>query len=349
MIKVFKRYTVVSIMILLCFFSAFVALCNGLLATAQASDIIKTENEYVYTEEIKLSIRVTKSITTDELLQLTDKIEKCNIYLDSMIIYFDEIGNAYCPDVLLKQNEPLSLPTSKKFIRIPDNGIIVPSWVVNDELTIHGKNFHVIEKMDCDRYPFIVDSFTLNSVDYFSAFPDVLNEKNEISLRISSNTSDVYEMYSHIKEIIAEIIPEAVVFGRKTDSKVSIFQSALSMENIISTGLFLFALINTVIISYYWVVVRKREIAIRKAFGATDFSIMRLVTTELLKIIGIAALLASITQVLMWIIQSNSISFYNSIVLIMGMLIAITLATFIAMIVPVRIILNIQPSEGVKL
>lgn len=354
MLKIFKRYAGVSTMILLCFFSAFLALCNGLLSTAKASDIIRTENQYAYLNELRLSIRSSESISSDKLMEIANCAEHCNIYLDtrlnySMIVYFNEIDNGYSPTVILKQNEPLSLPTSKDINRIPDNGIVVPSRISVDELTIHGKRFRVIEKMDCEKYPFITDSLTLNGSDYFNAFPNVLTDQKEVALRILSNKYDVNQVGSHIKEKIEEIFPEAVVTARRTNTQINIFQSSQSIENLISTGLFLFALINTIIISYYWVIVRRREIAVRKAFGASNFRVMSLITLELFELIGVAALLAVLTQATIWRFQGGEINFYDVTILATGLLLAITLAIFIAMIVPVRLILRIQPSEGVKL
>ena len=81
-----------------------------------------------------------------------------------------------------------------------------------------------------------------------------------------------------------------------------------------------------------------------KHFGASNFRVMSLITLELFELIGVAALQAAI-----WRFQGGEINFYDAAILAAGLLLAITLAIFIAMIVPVRLILRIQPSEGVKL
>lgn len=354
MIKIFKRYAGVSTMILLCFFSAFLALCNGLMSTAKASDLIKTENRYAYLEELKMSIRAAESITAEEILRIAEGAEKCNIYLDTamdsaMVVYFDEISGIYSPDVVLKQNEPLSLPPPGDVSVISDNGIVTSTLISGDYLTVHGNKIRIIEKTDHEKYPFTANSFTLNGADYFAAFPDALNDKNEIALRILSNRSDVAEAYSHIKDRVTEVLPGAVVYGNKINSQADVFQAAVTMENMISIGLFLFALINTVIISYYWVIVRRREIAIRKAFGASNFRVIKLMTGELLKLIGAAALFALAVQAVVWMICDDEFSLADSGISVVGLLIAVTAAVIVTMIVPVRFILNIQPSEGVKL
>lgn len=81
--------------------------------------------------------------------------------------------------------------------------------------------------------------------------------------------------------MIRGVLPDSNVFSSdvKTTQK-NVFSGSMNVENIYFVGLFLFALINTVVISYYWVVVRKREIAIRKAFGANDSRIIGLMMGE---------------------------------------------------------------------
>lgn len=351
MLKLFKRYSVVGALIVFCFFSAFIALCNGLLSVAQISNLIQKENQYAYTNEIQATIRVTESISPDTLLELVQNVSVCNVYLENMSIYFDQIDSVYRPDILLCQNEILSLPTTKAVSNLPTGCIIAPSSNVagKSELSIHGKTFSIYDRLDAEEYPFVTGLFVINGSEYFEAFPEVLDDTNTVILRISSSKDDVYSTYSLIKENLILLIPDSSIYSSTILSTDSVFQGVLSQGNIISLGLFLFALINTIIISYYWVVVRRREIAIRKAFGASNFSVISLMARELLKLIGSSAILALAVQTLMWVRQGNSIGIKNSILIIVILLLAITIAVFIAMIIPVRFILQIQPSEGVKL
>lgn len=351
MLKIFKRYSVVSILIIFCYFSAFIALCNGLLSTVQASSLIQKENQYAYSNEVQATIRVAESITPDLLYQLMDNVDTCNVYIENMEIYFEEIDGVYRPEILLSQNEKLSLPISKNISNIPTGAIIAASSNVGEEkqLIIHGKCFSIYDKMNTDEFPFVTGLFVLNANDYFEAFPNALTDATELTLRIASNKNNAYFAYSQIQENMKKFFSEAKIYGSDVTSTESIFQSALSQENLISVGLFLFALINTIVISYYWVVVRRREISIRKAFGASNFTVIRLMTTELLKLIGFSALLATVVQSVIWMLQGNSIDVMDSIVIGVVLLISITIAVVVVMIAPVRCILQIRPSEGVKL
>lgn len=351
MLKILKRYSVVGTLIVLCFFSAFLALCNGLLSVFQASNLLQKENQYAYTNEVQATIRTANAISSTTLLELMKDVSTCNVYLENMNIYFDQIDSVYRPSILLCQNETISLPTTRPVSDLPMGYIIAPSSNVmgNTELSIHGNTFSIYEVMDTEEYPFITGLFVVNGSDYFEAFPEALDETNTIILRIASNKSDVYSAYSSIKASLATLIPEASISSSDIVFTNSVFQSVLSQENIISFGLFLFALMNTIIISYYWVVVRRREIAIRKAFGASNFSVIGMMAGELLKLIGFSAVIALVVQTLVWMVQGNGIGAQNSILILVTLLLAITVAVIIGMIIPVRYILQIQPSEGVKL
>lgn len=355
MIKIFKRCPVVSVMILLCFFSAFVALCSGLISVSRASESARVKKEYAYRSETAVYIRSPDGLSAEDLARLVNGIKSGNIYLDDMVIYFNEIDGAFRPNLLLKQNEPLSLPPSvsgrREISSVPENGIVASTAIGSlDALSVLGATFDITEKIDSEKYPFVRNSFTMNASDFFKAFPNALGEGTNITLIIDSNKADTGTVFSEIKTIAAELFPSANVFGSKRESKDNAFRADATMENLISAGLFLFALINTVTISYYWVTVRRREIAIRKAFGASNFRVIGQMTAELLSLIGTSAVLALTTQFVIWGMSDGSeIKPADSIILAAGMLLGITIAIVISMIVPVRLILQIQPSEGVKL
>lgn len=353
MLKIIKRYSIVSTLIMLCFFSAFLALCNGLLTTAKASEAVRTEQQYAYQSETTVYIR-SAGMTYEDLTVLVSSIKNGNIYLDDMRIFFNEVSGTFRPELLLKQNEALSLPPTvsgtKEINFIPENGIIAPSRVGSIEaLTAKDHRLDITEMIDSEKYGFLGSRFVLNASDFFGIFPDGLEDGKYITLIISSNKTDTSEIFSELKQNAAEFFPNITLTGYKKEVKTNAFYGAVSTENMISAGLFLFALINTVIISYYWVTVRRREIAIRKAFGASNFRVIAKMTAELLALIGASAVLAMVTQFAIWNIKGDEINLIEYAVLAAGFLFGIMLAVIISMIVPVRLILQIRPSEGVKL
>lgn len=350
MFKMFKRYSVVGVLVFLCFFSAFLALCNGLLSTSKASSLIRERNQYAYSSELRVFISSSESISSEILFQLVDSVEQSNIYIEDMRIYFDEVEGLFKPKVILKQNESLSLPTEKNIDALPENSIVISSNIIGElnALSVHGERFNIYNKIDSDRYPYAT-GIIINAKDYFRACPDALDGVMDISLTIAASKANVYTAYEQIKEKAKEISSNLNIFSSEVKTTQDVFTVSLTSENLISIGLFLFALINTLIISYYWVVVRRHEIAIRKAFGASNIRIIKLMMSELAQIISLSAIVAILVQCIIWKLKGDNIVLSDSIFLMVGLLLSIAIASFVVMIVPVRIILNIQPSEGVKL
>ena len=349
MFGVMKRYKMVAILVFLCFFSAFLSLCNGLLSTSKTSSMIKERNQYAYNNSLRVFISPSENISPETLFQLVDSVEECNIYVDDVSIYFDEVDGLYYPKVILKQNESLSLPVKRDINSLPESSIVISSNIVGElsSLSVKGEKFSVYDKIDVERYPYATGLIDINAKDYFRLFPDSLGTYADVALTISTNKSNVYTVYEQIAEKAKE--NSLSIYSSEVKTTQDIFSSSLTSENLTSVGLFLFALINTLIISYYWVVVRRREIAIRKAFGASNMNIIKFMMSEFAQIIGLSAIVAVIVQCFIWKIQNNSIELTDSVFLMAGLLLSIAVASFVVMIVPVRVILSIQPSEGVKL
>lgn len=351
MFKMLKRYSAVGILVFLCFFSAFLALCNGLLSTSKTSSLIRERNQYAYNNELRVFIHSPESISSDTLFQLVDSVEQSNIYIEDMRIYFDEVEGLFKPKVILKQNESLSLPIDKNADALPKNSIIISSNITGElnALNVHGETLRIYDKIDVEKYPYATGIIDINAKEYFHVFPDALDGITDVSLIIAANNVNVYSIYEQIQKNSEDLSSNLNIFCSEVKTTQDIFTGALTSENLLSIGLFLFALINTLIISYYWVVVRRHEIAIRKAFGASNIKIIKLMMAELAQIISLSAVAAVLIQCIIWGLQDNSIGLYDSMFLMIGLLHSISIASFVVMIVPVRIILNIQPSEGVKL
>ncbi len=150
MFGVMKRYKMVAILVFLCFFSAFLSLCNGLLSTSKASSMIKERNQYAYNNSLRVFISPSENISPETLFQLVDSVEECNIYVDDVPIYFDEVDGLYNPKVILKQNESLSLPVKRDIDSLPESSVVISSNIVGElsSLSVKGEKFSVYDKID---------------------------------------------------------------------------------------------------------------------------------------------------------------------------------------------------------
>lgn len=348
--KTIRRYSVVSILIISCFLSAFIALFNGVTTSLQTNQLIKLQNKYSYLNEVRVSISFSQPITLSELIKLVDGVSSSNIMLNNMTIYFDQINSVYRPQVILVHNEPLSIPSSKELSDLPDQTIVASKSVLNNNnyLSVNGVDYTIFNTLDDTSYPFTKGLFILNGVDYFKAFPDATNDIQQIELTIASNKDNVYSAYTKIKDNLKYLNVQSQIFNSDIQTQTSVFQSMLNQENLLAIGLFIFALLNTSIISYYWITVRRYEIAVRKAFGHTNTSIAKLLFFELLNLITFAAITCLAIQFSLSFFQSSALNISEYLLLFSIFVIAIFITIIISMIVPLKYILKIQPSEGVK-
>ncbi len=352
MLKVLKRYKTVSILILLCFFSAFIAFNNGLLNILKANEIIKLNNEYKYINSIDVKIKFADILSINDLKDIT-KTDKCNIYLKNFPIYFKEIDNMYIPQIILVQNEELSLPTSNNIKKLNKNEIIVPSNCVDmgkeKTLTFQNSTLIIKDSIRCEKYPAFSSLFVINADDYFNVNKDILKTSNEISLEIVSNKYDVEECFFKIKKNLKSTSKNSLISYRKINDSKNIFNNVLSQSNVIAIGLFFFALLNTIIISYYWIAVRKREIAIRKSFGFTNYQILKIIFKELFQLILLSTLCSLIVQVFFNLDFLSILDIPNVLLLSFILFVCIILSVVISMIIPIKYILSIEPAQGVNL
>ena len=149
--------------------------------------------------------------------------------------------------------------------------------------------------------------------------------------------------------MIQKKYPNSYISYDEIERNSTIFSGLFSGKTILGLLLYLFALLNVMIISFYWVNVRKREVAIRKAYGATNQEIIVLLLKEMLIIITISAVIAFLIQMLIQVIMRNGVMFSDWIMISLFYLGMVIMAALVSILIPMRYILKIQPAEGVKL
>lgn len=348
---VLKRYFTVSILIIVCFLSSFFSLFNGFSAIVQVENSIKKEIRYGYRNEVRMHLDSMTEIDMTELQAMAEEMDECNIYIDNLRIYFDECDYVYCPLVLLCRNEKLPYPTVRGMDEIPDGAIWVADDIAhngNGQLNIHGYTFEITDEIDAKEAVSLSWCFVLNAKDYFQAFEEE-KTANTISVVISSNKVDIYETYTDLKDRIQQKYPDCYISYEEGARNSNLFDGLFTGKTILGILLYLFALINVLIISFYWVSVRKREVGIRKAYGATNFEIVILLLKEMFVIISISAVLAFLLQLMIQIVAGGGMIVFEWIKIAIFYLGTIVISSLVSILVPVRFILKIHPAEGIKL
>jgi ABC-type antimicrobial peptide transport system permease subunit len=346
---VLKRYKVVSLLIIICFLSAFFSLYNGFSAIIEAKNNCKAEVKFGYTYKVSVFVYSDQKINLIDLIELSKYIDQSNVYIEDLRFYYDESGYVYKPDIILCQNEKLPYPLKNNVKRLAKGEIIVPNNInfKDTAINIHDQKINIRDEIDTNKCVTYTDTFVLNASTFF----DLFGEENEISpleLRICSNKDNIYATYNQLKKIMQEQYPDSYISYDDVENNESVLSGFENEKTILGILLYLFAIINVTIVSYYWINVRKREIAIRKAFGHTNIQIILMLIKEFFLIIGVAAIIAILVQILVQISRGTMQFGLDSIGMILMYLGMIFIASIISSLLPINYILKIHPAEGVK-
>lgn len=344
-----KRYKVVSIFIIICFLSAFIALYNGITATNKINEQIAAQNEYKYTYSETIMINFNDSKINYEDLKLVVKdIDYSNVFITDLSLYLDQTSVTHYPQIILKQNEKLSVPYKETISKLEENNVIISNKVTKEMVvSSSNKTLKVYARLDDEKYSFLKGTIIIGAKDYFELMEEPF-EDNILTLNIASNEKDVYSASEQIKSSIKEKYQNVDFYTLDSTNNENLFRSGITGQSVIFMGLFIFALLNTTIISYYLVFVRKREIAIRKAFGFTNIRIIKMLMKDIGELVILSAFTGIVIQLLIDTVITSNFSINNYITLLLPMLICIVISILVATIVPMKFVLKIDPSEGVK-
>lgn len=344
-----KRYKVVSIFIIICFLSAFIALYNGVVATNQIIEQVNAKNEYQYAYQEKFMVDFKDyEVNYEKLIGFVSNIKKGNISIDGLSLFLDQTSGVHYPKILLKQNEALSIPYKDNITKLPENNIILAdNYIKESPVTSNKYQLNVYAFLDTEKYSFTKGTIIIGAEDYFKIVNGVI-EENILNFNVSSNKENVYQTSLELKKIIEQNYPNVAIYSIETTNNENIFQNSISGQSIIFIGLFMFALLNTMIISYYLVFVRKREIAIRKAFGFNNSRVIKMLMKDIGKLVILSAIMGIVLQLILDLVITHNFSFHNYITLLLPMIICIVISIVIAVIIPIRLVTKIDPAEGVK-
>lgn len=346
---VYKRYLSVTIMVFACFISSFITLFEGMSTIVQAHKKADDMYLYGYHKSMCMYINSAYEFKSEDLLKLKNLIKNCNVILENMYFYFDGDDDVlFNPVILIAQNEVLPIPTENEIKELPDDCIVIPKSVEvsGDTLYIHGNPLRIAGIIDDSEHYSDEMRYTLNGETYFANYVDTFDGNNFV-LRVSSNEHDPYEQCVGIESFLKNISPHFQVEYSEKNYDKNLFSYADDDSVLISGLLYLFALINAAIVSFYRVTVRKKEIGIRKAFGATNIRICGKMFAEFIAIIGTAAIISFVIGAFMHITKNGIGSISDYFYISIGYFAFILIAAFISLIIPLKKIINTEPVEGV--
>lgn len=132
------------------------------------------------------------------------------------------------------------------------------------------------------------------------------------------------------------------------ESSIPIFQTMQNTGLTLALSVYLFSVINSFVVSNYWIITKQRDFAIRKAFGWTNKQLIGLICKEMASILMVSLFISGILLCLVAQTGSKmlSVKLTPFFILVTLLLLIITLA--LSVIVPARKIIRIEPAEVIS-
>ncbi len=368
-IKQIRVHPVSSTIIIIGYFVSMFIISLGVSVINQTRQHIVDISNGIPNHELEIDIRFSKDIDSDVFLK------KVKDSKDELLIQFLRI-NANV------NSTPGYDITGEIFTKTPEwvppmiEGTYFTSDMVNssEKIVLIGKNFRddTVKRgkdiyIDINRVNYKVvgiigrkDSPSLWDNDIImpinSLSENLMNSyKNNLnfSFLFKKNNDvpykDVQAILDYAREIDEEVKINIGIPKSQDDLNEKFWNESKSVLALMGMTL-LVAVINVIHISYYWIFQRKKEIGIRKAYGATNFKIFCMFYLEMTFLILIGAIMAITLHLLinLFVKEVFGYSIEISIVnFIIGVLISL-ICGFITSFIPMRTSLYIEPSILIK-
>lgn len=132
---------------------------------------------------------------------------------------------------------------------------------------------------------------------------------------------------------------------KATNTQLPVYSTMQNTGLSLALSIYLFSIVNCLVVTNYWMASKHREFAIRKAFGWANRQLIRLILLEMAKLLTVSFGI-SLSLLLLLAHQNSSIfSFQVTPFFLTGTLAMLLLTLFLSSILPVLRILKIHPAE----
>lgn len=255
-------------------------------------------------------------------------------------------GRYYTSKEILQSNKVALIGKDlKRYIHI-ENGV--------EKITMGGETFDLIGIVGDENRNTAWDSTifmpitaipNMNKVSYFNF------QRQKVVLTSGENRQ--FQDLENIKSNIALEDENATVYVTEVEGDTKIFLNLVSMNSefiMIAVVVIILSIANMMNLTSFWIRDRKGEIAIRKAFGISNFNISMLLFSELLSITLVTAVSCIVSQYILSFLVKNVFGYYIIIYkenYAIAILVSLGVAS-ITSIIPILKALKIQPIEALR-
>lgn len=360
--KIF-RYKLTSIFFLIGQLIVYGTIFGALGIYNKAYDKETDRLNSIYESCIQLDVVTSKKI--DIFSYLPTNVDTGNMTLKGRLsLGIQELGTSMRCEMILKANEPLNYKLLSG--RLPgdapdDAGKNLVAAGINKVkeatekdgkkyLTIEGEVYEVVGVLGSEKSDYWDNTVVLNLNCIGENTLKSIMTKQEYVIELGSNNGELDKTYSAVYGNIKSVDSDAVINATKINSTgESTIENTLARENIrVNVIAYFFCVLNCMIMSEFWMIQRRKEFAIKKAFGMSNIRIIGQIAASV-AVLGVVAFIIFIAGFLILKIfpaaNVPDISFsINSLLIAVS---SILITFIVTMIYPVYKIIKFDPAEQI--
>ena len=353
------RYKLTAVFFIVAQLIVYTTVFGALGIYNKAYDKEKDRLSSLYKNRIELSVITSKKV--DFLTYLGNDVDTGNAVLAGKFsLGVQELGGLNRCEMILKTNEELNYKLISG--RLPGQGdgassereIAVGREKEKQAVVIDGKKYFTIEG---ERYE-IVGVLGSEKSDYWD-YKILLNiscvgqnvmtavmSMQEYSIELGSNTGELDASYSKIYGNIRSVDEASDIKAQKINSAgESTMENTMARENMkVNIIAYIFCVLNCMIMSEFWIIQRRKEFAIKKAFGMKNIRIVRDIAVNVLELSCFSLVLFLAGYILLRLLNiSTGFDIVFSPVTVLATIAAIAAVFLATMIYPVYKIFKFNP------
>lgn len=287
---VFRHYS--SVLLMMGIMVSFYSFMNGANIYKKIQDSLVEVNkiQYKYTYSMYISGVQDVDMVIDELKRIQG-----NVFLAEDTVYVDEDSSYHTAEILISQKEELPY-----YVNVIDrDGLVVIGSDLYGlckkkdgkvSLKIGGESYSIkgitsSENSDILNYKLVI---TVNE----KTVKQFVNENQDLTLECGSNNIEIMQ---DIQNFYKRNSDKYNIYFERVDDKYIEVGSSNSDEKFYFV-IAVFAIVNCVSLSEFWIMRRKKEMIIRKLFGFSNLRLFKMLYLQMLKICITAIIFVSIVQ-----------------------------------------------------
>ncbi len=143
-------------------------------------------------------------------------------------------------------------------------------------------------------------------------------------------------------------VNSVLIAMKKTSQAAPVFDTMRQTGISLAMSIYAFSVVNCVVVTNYWIITRRRDMAVKKAFGWSNIRLLLEISFEMSELIFIGFLLSSFVLIALINWKAGLFSITLTPFFVIGTVALLIFTLIVSLVVPFTKIMKIRPAEVIS-